>query len=238
LLGACRVLYVDHVATTTADLDGTLVDLLSIPGAQLVRGPGWNEPQRVHYAFVGMPRGEIIEVLAPGAESPIQSHVNRGGGAYHVCYAVADIDEAVKEAQRRQAKLLNGPVADDAFGGGRVAFLFHPLLGLFEFVQSDETHVGPPARGAGAASAHPAGAGRGGAVQGQTLLGLLRDFFPEVADAEILSARMGETPGWDSLQQVRLAMEVESRFGIEIPAEDISRLTSYEALRARLEDSR
>ena len=47
-------------------------------------------------------------------------------------------------------------------------------------------------------------------------------------------AQLGELPQWDSMAHMDLMVALESRFGIEITAETISRLTSLPAILAHL----
>lgn len=48
------------------------------------------------------------------------------------------------------------------------------------------------------------------------------------------SARVGELPGWDSLRQLELALELEREFDVRIPTESMLELTSLEAIESFL----
>ena len=78
----------------------------------------------------------VVEILSPEKDSPIAGHVKRGGGPYHFCYAVPDMDAAIDAAQQNSAKVVVAPVPDVAFDGRRVAFLFHEAHGIFELVEA------------------------------------------------------------------------------------------------------
>jgi catechol 2,3-dioxygenase-like lactoylglutathione lyase family enzyme len=135
MLGSLGITRIDHLAVTTADLNATLEMYLSMPGARLDRGPGDNVPQGVRFAFVKMPEFGQIEILSPlHNESPIAMHVSKKPGPYHLCYAVRNMELAIEAAAGFGAKLLSRPAADVAFDGRRVAFLYHPNIGLFELV--------------------------------------------------------------------------------------------------------
>ncbi|MGL6540776.1 VOC family protein [Aeromonas hydrophila] len=72
-----------------------------MPGARLWKGPSVNTAQDVRYAFVQVSGGVTFEILAPLSEkSPIRGHLSRGGGVYHICYAVDDIDIALDIAKK------------------------------------------------------------------------------------------------------------------------------------------
>ena len=125
LLSLMEVLYVDHVAVTTPDFDQTLADYLGLAGSRLIKGPAMNPVQKVNYAFVMLRDGITIEVLGLSEDSPIERHVRQGGGPYHFCYAVSSMGESIAKAESAGARLLSQPVADIAFDGRNVAFLFH-----------------------------------------------------------------------------------------------------------------
>jgi methylmalonyl-CoA/ethylmalonyl-CoA epimerase len=138
LLQRCQVLYLDHTAVTTPDLQQTLREYLSLEGSKLLKGPGENVTQKVNFAFVELPNGSVVEILSPikGTKSPILEHVKAGAGVYHFCYAVQSIEHAVQVAEKLGASILVSPIEDVAFSGRKVAFLFSKFLGLFEFVEA------------------------------------------------------------------------------------------------------
>jgi catechol 2,3-dioxygenase-like lactoylglutathione lyase family enzyme len=138
LLARLGVLGVDHVAVTTRRFEDTLADYLSAPGATLAKGPGWNPTQKVDYAFVAMRAGPTVEILGfkEGVDSPIESHVRRGGGAYHFCFVVADIDKALAEVKAARGLVVLKPTPDVAFDGRRIAFFMHRAHGLVELVEA------------------------------------------------------------------------------------------------------
>lgn len=147
LMRAIRPLYVDHIAVTTPHFEETIRDYLALPHARFTRGPGQNGSQNVRYAFVELERGMRVEILGlpSGGRSPIAPHVERGGGAYHLCYAVVDLELSITAAQTAGARLVVPPKPDPAFDGRPVAFLVHPAHGLFELVAAHATlHDGEP----------------------------------------------------------------------------------------------
>jgi acyl carrier protein len=228
-------LWIDHVAVTTADLEATCRAYLSMPGGRLLRGPGWNPDQNVHYAFIRFADGPCIEALAPPAEgdTPIRAHLERGGGAYHVCYAVEDLDAAMGRVEALGCRVAVPPRPDAAHDGRRVTFLLHPDHGLFELVEA----YGSLAAADAAAPAPAAGlerAGPGGGDVEETLVEAMVQILPSLSSEQARRAAAGHTPGWDSLGHLRLIMEIERRFEIRIPSNRVSELTSYDALRRYL----
>jgi acyl carrier protein len=247
-LADCGVLYLDHVAVTTPVFDRTVGDYLGLPGARLLRGPGNNPTQKVTYAFIQLPGGPIVEVLGLQPDSPIGGHVRQGGGPYHFCYAVADLDQSIAHAREAGARVVVDAMPDVAFDGRRVAFLFHESQGLFEFVEAypngatvglafrpavveigrAQAGVGPrPEMLSGPPSVPPSD-------RKARLVRVFQRVFPSLAAADVARASINDTRGWDSLGHIRLVMELEAEFGVDIPADEIATLISFERLRQKL----
>jgi acyl carrier protein len=62
--------------------------------------------------------------------------------------------------------------------------------------------------------------------------------FPEIPAGQLPAAAVETTPGWDSVNAVVLLSVVEEEFEIGIPAEEMGRLTSFEAILGYLDGSR
>lgn len=222
-------LHVDHVAVTTAHFEDAVRDYLAAPGARIVRGPGYNDAQHVRYAFVRLDIGLVVEVLGLPEDSggPIAGHVARGGGAYHLCYAVADIDASLAAAEAAGARIVSRPKPDPAHDGRPVAFLLDKTHGLIELVAAW------PADFAVSDDARPARAemrgedARASSFDDGPLLAVFRSILKTLSDADIRSAELGCTPGWDSLAQLQLVMEVERQLDVRIPMKTIENLNSY-----------
>jgi methylmalonyl-CoA/ethylmalonyl-CoA epimerase len=81
----------------------------------------------------------LVELVEPdSSSSPIDGILARGGGAYHVAFAVPDLDRAVAAAVAAGSMLVAPPMPAVAFGDRRVAFLFVPGQLLVEFVEFAE----------------------------------------------------------------------------------------------------
>ena len=238
LIEQLQPLYIDHIAVTTGRFEDTVRDYLAMPGARIQRGPGHNDQQRVRFAFVRLDGGLVIEVLGlpDKGDSPIEGHVARGGGAYHVCYAVADLGASIARALEAEAKLVVPPKPDPAHDGRPVAFLMHPAHGLLELVAAYPSEIAAPPR-VRTVTTSPIGRSdkvhraRSPAIETE-LITAFRTVLPKLIEADIRTAQFGQTPGWDSLAQIQLTMEVERRLGIRIPMRLIEKLTSFEAFAA------
>ncbi|PMO91611.1 hypothetical protein BCS98_11835 [Vibrio breoganii] len=227
MFASLGVMHVDHYAVTTRDLTATLSDFLSIPGAKLLRGPGKNPAQKVNYAFVELNGAGTIEILAPlTPDSPILNHLQSGGGAYHLCYAVADLDNALAIAQRKfGAKVVVEPKRDGAFDGRRVAFLVHPVHGLFELLEAYPSMIQDDVIDTEEAKVE----------KDVTAYYAILDVYRDTVDAsasDFSTINMNDCPEWDSFKHLMLIMEIEKRFDISIPASDMSELDSLKKIEA------
>jgi hypothetical protein len=246
ILASVGILYIDHLAVTTHDLMGTLDAYISLPGSRLVRGPSDNPTQGVRFAFVRIADGWTIEILAPLRESgsPIASHVAGGGGPYHFCYAVETLDASINNALALGAKLLVEPVEDVAFDGRRIAFLYHPLTGLFELVEARPR----AATDVSAVHLQPGDARPAPSLQLPTPAASLNDLdrrleavfartFPSTSPGEVPSLALGAIPEWTSLAHLILIMEVEREFGVKVAAQAVAKLDSFATIRKFLEET-
>lgn len=217
--------YLDHLALTTPDLSGTLAAYLALPGSRLERGPGHNDRQRVDYAFVRLGDGLRLELLSGGADSPVAAHLARGGGPYHLCFAVDDLERAVQAAEREGARILVTPTPDPAFDGRRIAFVLHPGHGLLELLDArpGDSRAGPAAA---------PGAQYPPARSNERLAAVMAEVFPVLDPHEYADAALERTPGWDSLTHLQLMMAVERSFAIRIPTEEMQKVTDFETLQS------
>ncbi|HHQ4788762.1 VOC family protein [Aeromonas hydrophila] len=230
LLSHIGVLYIDHIAVTTNNLEKTLADYISLPGARLWKGPSVNTAQDVRYAFVQVSGGVTFEILAPLSEkSPIRGHLSRGGGVYHICYAVDDIDIALDIAKKMGATCMVAPTPDPAFDDRRIAFILHQTHGLMELVEAypktykpslsnDLDDLDDLAKKTNNSSS---------LANAEKLERIFHHLMPMLTPAEIFNATIASTPQWDSLMQIRLIMALELELDCNIPSTIFDELTSF-----------
>lgn len=225
------VLYVDHVAVTTNHFEETISYYLSLPEARLINGPGHNLAQQVKFAFISVAGMGAIEVLAPlNEQSPLWGHLRQGGGAYHFCYAVENLQKSIEIAISKGAKLIVSEKPDDAFYGRSVAFLIHPYLGLFELLEAYPAYlqhsleaykpIVQPTTDTKHTDNH-------GSVKGAQVV----DVFNRVMNAKIAdtdNVTMQNYTDWDSVKHILLMMELENTFGIQISSEYFSQLITLD----------
>lgn len=238
LFAQLGILHLDHLAVTTPDLRATLADYLALPGARLLRGPAENGAQRVRYAFVTLDGATTVEILAPLEDSPIAHHLARGGGAYHLCHAVADLNHALERARALGARVLAEPTADPAFDGRRVAFLHHRAHGLLELLEAYPSDFAEtPASPSTVADAPRATLSSPATDEhAERLAEILTRLFPTLGPAELESAAIDRTDGWDSASQLVLMMEIEEAFSVVVPTERIAEATDYRKLMTLIEE--
>ncbi len=61
--------------------------------------------------------------------------------------------------------------------------------------------------------------------------------FPDWSDAEILQAKAGETPEWDSLATVTLLSLIDEEFGVSLDLDDFEEPMSFQSLLKCVEGS-
>ena len=225
----CGVKSIDHVAVTTTNLFDALNDFLGVQGCELIRGPGTNTAQNVDYAFVRTPQGMTIEILGIRTGSPITEHINNGGGAYHLCYTVIDLNIAEHHAIANGAIKVVEQRQDDAFDGRRVAFFMHPYHGLFEFLEAYPNSLNkqrPTNNSSRLRSViHTQKENRSSK---HIILKAFKTIFPELKDdSAIINAQLDETPNWNSLNQIQLVMVIEKMAKVNFTVKEISSISSY-----------
>ena len=107
-------------------------------GYELVSGPFDDAIQCVSVCFLRRQApGEImIELIAPlGENTPIDRVLSKGGGAYHTCYEVENLDETLAALKSKKCILVSGPVPAVAFDNRRIAWLFTPTQQLVELLE-------------------------------------------------------------------------------------------------------
>lgn len=121
---------IDHVGLAVRNLDEAIARYSALCG----RAPDHREEvtsQKVQVAMfeVGESRVELLMATAP--DSPIAKFIDkRGEGMHHICFKVANLEEALARMKNAGMEIIPGAGGAGA-GGSRVAFL-HPksLMGV------------------------------------------------------------------------------------------------------------
>lgn len=94
--------------------------------------------QKVNICFAEKPDEPRVELIEPAAPDSPVSKILEGGEpavAYHVCYAVKNLERAIAELRAEHWALVKNPVPAVACGNARVAFLFSKEAGLVELLE-------------------------------------------------------------------------------------------------------
>ncbi len=101
----------NHVGIAVPDIEQACETYRSLYGATDITKPFDMPEQGVKVCFVNLPNSQI-ELIEPLSDaSPIANFLkkNPAGGQHHVCFEVADINEAVTEMEKRGATVLGKP---------------------------------------------------------------------------------------------------------------------------------
>ncbi len=95
--------------------------------------------QRVNVCFAEKPDEIPLELVEPaGEDSPVSELLKNSGGeseACFVCYAVPDVEAAIRDLRAQSWLLVKAPVPAVACGNAKVAFLFSKDAGLIELLE-------------------------------------------------------------------------------------------------------
>jgi methylmalonyl-CoA/ethylmalonyl-CoA epimerase len=127
-----------HVGVAVRDLQSASEVLSNLFGYETMSGPFDDPIQKVSVSFLSRGEGDpVIELVAPlGPDSPVNRTLVKGGGTYHVCYQVPDINAAIAHLTGQGAFLLSGPVPAVAFKMKEIAWLMTGAKLLVELVQA------------------------------------------------------------------------------------------------------
>ena len=92
-----------HVAYVTRSVSQKAAELTTLLGFRPAGPTVLDEVQGVRIQFMDMGNGELLELLEPhGAKSPVQRHLDKGGGLYHLCFEVDDLEATLQRPARNR----------------------------------------------------------------------------------------------------------------------------------------
>ena len=115
----------NHVGVATPSIEQSLAMYRNLFGAE-PHGPAFDLPaQGVRVCFVDAPNSQVELIEPLGADSPIVKFLEKNpvGGQHHVCFEVADIEQARTHFEGKGARIL-GPTRIGAHG--TPIFFLHP----------------------------------------------------------------------------------------------------------------
>jgi methylmalonyl-CoA/ethylmalonyl-CoA epimerase len=127
-----------HIGTAVKDLSKAIPIYKALLDYELKSGPFDDPIQKVSVCFLSRGEGDaVLELVAPlGPDSPVHSALRKGGGPYHICYQVPDINAAIRHLTDQGALLVSGPVPAVAFEMREIAWLMTEVNLLVELVQA------------------------------------------------------------------------------------------------------
>jgi len=127
-----------HVGIAVKNLETAIPVYKGLFDYDVISGPFDDPIQNVSVCFLSRAEGDpVLELVAPlGPNSPIDRTLKQGGGTYHVCYEVADINTAISHLVERGSFLLSGPVPAVAFAMRAIAWLMTDVNLLVELVEA------------------------------------------------------------------------------------------------------
>ena len=126
-----------HLGVAVRDMAKAIPIYKALFDYDVVSGPFDDPLQKVSVCFLSRGEGDmVIELVAPlGPDSPVDRTLKKGGGAYHVCYEVANMGAAIAHLVGEGSFLLSGPVPAVAFEMREIAWLMTEASLLVELVQ-------------------------------------------------------------------------------------------------------
>jgi len=134
-MGAMRF---SHIGVAVANLERAVEEYRLIFGYQILSGPFDDPIQKVSVCFLGTgTAGDVtIELVAPASQdSPVNRVLAKSITAYHACYEVDDLDEALVNVRTQGCLVISKPTPAVAFTGRRIAWFYTPTRQLIELVE-------------------------------------------------------------------------------------------------------
>jgi methylmalonyl-CoA/ethylmalonyl-CoA epimerase len=124
-----------HLGVAVASMEKALKVYEDLFGYRLISGPFHDPIQKVSVCFLGA-NDITIELVEPlDDQSPIRKTLEKGGGAYHVCYEVPDLDGTLRNVSDMGCIIVSRPAPAVAFGNRRIAWFYTPTRQLIEIVE-------------------------------------------------------------------------------------------------------
>ena len=101
----------NHVGIATPSIDASIATYRTLLGASAIGAPFDLPAQGVRVCFIDAPNTQIELIQPYDDASPIAGFLkkNPAGGQHHLCFEVADIEEAVAELTTKGATVLGEP---------------------------------------------------------------------------------------------------------------------------------
>lgn len=126
---------VHHIGYYVPDIEGAQKEFASLgymPEGECTH----DEERRVYIQFLRND-STLVELVAPAGGCTLfpKSMRKNGAAPYHICYECEDMDEEIKDWQKKGFLLLRSPSPAPAMQNRRVSFLYSGTTGMIEFVE-------------------------------------------------------------------------------------------------------
>lgn len=132
----------NHVGVAVPEIEDALKFYAKALGYQVRSGPFDDDEQQARVVFIAGGPAEpfVIELIAPLHErSHVHRLLERGVGAYHLCYETVDINEEIKRLAASGCLIVRKPTPATAYAGRKIAWLYTPAKQLMELVEAPLT---------------------------------------------------------------------------------------------------
>ena len=127
-----------HLGVAVKDMNAGMRSYTDLFGYRLLSGPFDDPIQSASVCFMGTGReGDfVVELIAPLTEdSHVHSLLAKTSAAYHTCYEVTGMEQALADARAKGCLIVRQPAPAVAFDGRRIAWLFTPTRHLVEVLE-------------------------------------------------------------------------------------------------------
>ena len=131
---------VHHLGIAVKDIESALGFYQTALGFTVASQVYCDPIQKVKVCFLASERGRnlTVELISPlEATSPVNGYLSKGIGAYHVCYEVEHLEEALEGLRAKGCVLVAAPVPAVAFNDRRIAWCLTPTRHLVELVEAE-----------------------------------------------------------------------------------------------------
>jgi methylmalonyl-CoA/ethylmalonyl-CoA epimerase len=124
-----------HIAIAVRNIEKTVLTYYALGFTSTE--PIIDPVQNVRICFLKKPGMPLYELVEPIDEtSPVNKILDKAGVTpYHICYEVANIDEAINDLKKQHYLLLQTPVSAIALDNRKICFMYHKDAGLIELLE-------------------------------------------------------------------------------------------------------
>jgi methylmalonyl-CoA/ethylmalonyl-CoA epimerase len=127
-----------HIGVVVPSIERAAASYRDIFGYRILSGPVEDPIQKVSVCFLATEQGDdaALELVSPlGEDSPVGKFLANGAGAYHMCYEVLHMENAIAHVRSKGCLVISNPVPATAFGGRRIVWFYTPTRQLIELVE-------------------------------------------------------------------------------------------------------